>query len=95
MFAARAGAARVIGIDCSDIILTARKVVSANGYDGIITLLRGRVEDIEELPDDISSVDIIISEWSTPRCRRDVAEIPRRCRRDLAAPGYGLALTQP
>ena len=75
MFAARAGAARVIGIDCSDIILTARKVVSANGYDGIITLLRGRVEDIEELPDDISSVDIIISEWSTPRCRRDDAEI--------------------
>tara|TARA_B100000459_G_scaffold104121_1_gene59969 strand:- start:80 stop:367 length:288 start_codon:yes stop_codon:yes gene_type:complete len=95
MFAARAGAARVIGIDCSDIILTARKVVSANGYDGIITLLRGRVEDIEELPDDISSVDIIISEWSTPRCRRDAAEVPPRCRRDLAAPGYGLALTQP
>ena len=33
MFAAKAGAAKVIGIECSSICDYARKIVSANGFD--------------------------------------------------------------
>ena len=62
MFAARAGAARVFGVDASDIIHTARKIVAANGFDGVVTLLQGRIEEIE-LPDGVTHVDVIISEW--------------------------------
>lgn len=41
-FAARAGAAKVIGVDRSDIVVKAREVVRDNGFDGIITLLQVR-----------------------------------------------------
>ena len=65
MFAAKAGAAMVIGIDCSDILDQARLIVAENEADGgvpsgVITLLKGKVEDVE-LP--VAQVDIIISEW--------------------------------
>jgi protein arginine N-methyltransferase 1 len=62
MFAARAGAKRVIGIEYSSIIEHAEKIVKLNGLDHIVTLIRGKVEDVE-LPDGIEKVDIIISEW--------------------------------
>lgn len=39
-FAARAGAAKVIGVDRSDIVLKARDVVRDNGFDGIIHLVQ-------------------------------------------------------
>eukprot|EP01101_Sappina_pedata_P001050 TRINITY_DN11163_c0_g1_i1.p1 TRINITY_DN11163_c0_g1~~TRINITY_DN11163_c0_g1_i1.p1 ORF type:complete len:332 (+),score=189.38 TRINITY_DN11163_c0_g1_i1:1338-2333(+) len=60
MFAANAGAKQVIGIDCSDIIDSARKIVKQNGLDDVVTLIKGKVEEVE-LP--VKSVDIIISEW--------------------------------
>ncbi|KAJ2265511.1 hypothetical protein J3F81_005812, partial [Coemansia sp. RSA 371] len=60
MFAARAGAARVIAVDNSDIIHKARANVIENGLDGVITLIKGRIEELE-LP--VPQVDIIISEW--------------------------------
>ncbi|ODQ80906.1 hypothetical protein BABINDRAFT_160351 [Babjeviella inositovora NRRL Y-12698] len=60
MFAARAGAKHVIGVDMSSIIEMAEKVVKANGLDDKITLLRGKLEDVV-LP--YKEVDIIISEW--------------------------------
>ncbi|KAJ1720404.1 hypothetical protein LPJ53_004955 [Coemansia erecta] len=60
MFAARAGAARVIAVDNSDIIEKARANVIENGLDGVITLVRGRIEDLE-LP--VDHVDVIVSEW--------------------------------
>ncbi|KAJ2362854.1 hypothetical protein IW150_006896 [Coemansia sp. RSA 2607] len=60
MFAARAGAARVIAVDNSDIIEKARANVIENGLDGVITLVRGRIEDLE-LP--VDRVDVIVSEW--------------------------------
>lgn len=62
MFAARAGAKRVIGIEYSSIIEHAERIVKLNGLDHIVTLIRGKVEDVE-LPDGIEKVDIIISEW--------------------------------
>lgn len=62
MFAARAGAKRVIGIDAADIIDKTRLIVAANGLDNVITLVKGKVEEIS-LPEDITTVDVIVSEW--------------------------------
>ncbi|CAM9963955.1 unnamed protein product, partial [Hapterophycus canaliculatus] len=39
-FAARAGARKVIGVDRSDILVRAREVVRANGFDGVVTLVQ-------------------------------------------------------
>ncbi|AMD22017.1 HGL323Cp [Eremothecium sinecaudum] len=60
MFAAKSGAKHVIGVDMSSIIEMARKIVETNGLSDKITLLRGKLEDVE-LP--FPKVDIIISEW--------------------------------
>jgi len=60
MFAARAGAKHVYGVDCSRIIEQAKLIVSANNLNGQITLIQGKIEDIE-LP--VEQVDIIVSEW--------------------------------
>lgn len=87
MFAAKAGARKVIGvsitlntnksqiyfynksliifilkIECSSIIEHAEKIVKENGFADVITLIRGKVEEVS-LPDGIQKVDIIISEW--------------------------------
>jgi ribosomal protein L11 methylase PrmA len=62
MFAARAGAARVIAIDCASIADQAKQIVRANGFEDRITVIRGKVEEID-LPHGIEKVDIIISEW--------------------------------
>ncbi|KAL7422446.1 Nuclear SAM-dependent mono-and asymmetric methyltransferase [Cryptotrichosporon argae] len=60
MFAAKAGAAKVIGIDMSNILDQAQKIIDANGFSDTITLIKGKLEDVE-LP--VKQVDIIISEW--------------------------------
>ncbi|KNZ73314.1 Protein arginine N-methyltransferase 3 [Termitomyces sp. J132] len=62
LFAARSGAKRVIAVDASDVAERAARIVKANGFEDIITVIRGKVEDIA-LPDDIKQVDVIISEW--------------------------------
>lgn len=62
MFAAKAGAKKVIGIECSSIVEHAERIVKANKLDNIITLVKGKVEEVE-LPEGIEKVDIIISEW--------------------------------
>jgi len=60
MFAAKAGARMVIGIDYSTIVEQAKKIVKDNKLDHIITIIRGKVEEVD-LP--VPKVDIIISEW--------------------------------
>jgi len=60
MFAAKAGARHVYGIDMSDIIDDARNIVAENGFQDRITLIKGKVEEIE-LP--VERVDLIVSEW--------------------------------
>ncbi|CAC5395063.1 protein arginine N-methyltransferase 1-like isoform X2 [Mytilus californianus] len=62
MFAAKAGASKVIGIECSGIIEYAQKIVDANKFSDVVTLIKGKVEEVS-LPDGIEKVDIIISEW--------------------------------
>ncbi|OBA22655.1 S-adenosyl-L-methionine-dependent methyltransferase [Metschnikowia bicuspidata var. bicuspidata NRRL YB-4993] len=60
MFAAKAGAKHVYSVDMSSIIDKAKQIVSLNGYADKITLVQGKLEDIN-LP--VDSVDIIVSEW--------------------------------
>ncbi|KAH8905377.1 S-adenosyl-L-methionine-dependent methyltransferase [Coniochaeta sp. PMI_546] len=60
MFAVKAGAKHVIGVDMSTIIFKAREIVKVNGMEDKITLIQGKMEEIE-LP--FPKVDIIISEW--------------------------------
>ncbi|KAI0354833.1 S-adenosyl-L-methionine-dependent methyltransferase [Trametes cingulata] len=62
LFAAKAGAKRVFAVDASDIAEKAAQIVKDNELDNIITVIRGKVEDIK-LPDGFEHVDIIISEW--------------------------------
>ncbi|KAM5252900.1 protein arginine N-methyltransferase 8 isoform 7-T7 [Hipposideros larvatus] len=73
MFAAKAGAKKVFGIECSSISDYSEKIIKANHLDnskthfcvfpmdgGVITIFKGKVEEVE-LP--VEKVDIIISEW--------------------------------
>ena len=62
MFAAKAGAKKVIGIEMSSIVEYAEKIVKLNKMDHIVKLVKGKVEEVA-LPDGIDKVDIIISEW--------------------------------
>ena len=59
-FAVKAGAKHVIGVDMSTIIEKAREIVEVNGMSSKITLLQGKMEEVE-LP--FPKVDIILSEW--------------------------------
>jgi len=60
MFAVQAGAAHVYGVDCSGIIDSAKRIVKDNGMEDKITLIKGKIEEID-LP--VKEVDIIVSEW--------------------------------
>ena len=60
MFAAKAGAKQVFGVDMSGIVEQAREIVKTNGFEDKVTLIRGKIEEIS-LP--VPKVDIIISEW--------------------------------
>lgn len=60
MFAAQAGAKTVFAVDCSAIVDQTRKIIEANGFSGVIQVIKGKIEEVE-LP--VKHVDIIISEW--------------------------------
>jgi len=61
LFAARAGAKKVIGIDAADFIKYARRIVEKNGYSDKITLVKSKVEELNL--DGEEKADIIVSEW--------------------------------
>ncbi|XP_051917715.1 protein arginine N-methyltransferase 8-B isoform X2 [Hippocampus zosterae] len=60
MFAAKAGAKHVYGIECSSISEYSERIIKSNHLDSVITIINGKVEEVE-LP--VEEVDIIISEW--------------------------------
>ena len=60
MFAVQAGAKHVYAVDCSKIIDQARLIVERNGFSNQITLIQGKMEDVE-LP--VEQVDVLVSEW--------------------------------
>ena len=60
IFAARAGAKHVYAVENAEIAYFAEEIVKRNGFSDRITVIKGKMEDIE-LP--VDKVDIIISEW--------------------------------
>lgn len=60
IFAAKAGAKHVYAIEFAEIALFAKEIIKQNGLEDKITVIKGKMEDIE-LP--VPKVDIIISEW--------------------------------
>lgn len=60
MFAARAGAKHVYGVDCSQIIEHAQSIVKDNHLEHAITMIKGKIEEVE-LP--VDEVDVIVAEW--------------------------------
>ncbi|KAF7813912.1 Protein arginine N-methyltransferase 1.1 [Senna tora] len=60
LFCAKAGAEHVYAVECSHMADMAKEIVEANGLSNVITVLKGKIEEIE-LP--VAKVDIIISEW--------------------------------
>ncbi|RCV11418.1 hypothetical protein SETIT_2G184000v2 [Setaria italica] len=60
LFCAKAGAKHVYAIECSQMADMAKEIVKTNGYSDVITVIKGKVEEIE-LP--VPKVDVIISEW--------------------------------
>ncbi len=46
IFAARAGAKHVYAIDAAEIASYAREIVKRNGFEDKITVIRGKVEEI-------------------------------------------------
>merc|ERR1712004_32548 len=55
MFCAKAGAAKVIGVDMSGIVESAKKIIEANGLSDKIEIIRGKVEEIS-LPEGIDKI---------------------------------------
>ena len=67
LFAAQAGARKVIAVDASDVHVEAKENVNLNGYSGVIHVVHGKVEDLiskSALPlEKDEKVNVIISEW--------------------------------
>ncbi|KAL7716348.1 type I protein arginine methyltransferase [Entamoeba marina] len=59
LFAARSGAKKVYSVEMSAIGEQAKEIITLNGYDNVITVLRGKMEEVI-VPE---KVDIIVSEW--------------------------------
>lgn len=60
MFAAKSGCRKVISVDQSDVIYHAMDIIRENNLTNIITLKKGRLENINLCVD---KVDAIVSEW--------------------------------
>ncbi|XP_024414523.3 protein arginine N-methyltransferase 3 isoform X1 [Desmodus rotundus] len=60
MFAAKAGAKKVLGVDQSEILYQAMDIIRLNKLEDTIILIKGKIEEVH-LP--VEKVDVIISEW--------------------------------
>ena len=60
MFCAKAGAKKVIAVDNSDVIDKARQNIFENGFQDVVTCVRGKIEEVT-MP--VKQVDVIVSEW--------------------------------
>lgn len=64
MFAARGGAAEVVGVDASPGITDiAQQLCARNGLDDKISIVNSKVEDVSSLPVTGNQVDVLVSEW--------------------------------
>ncbi|XP_033619963.1 protein arginine N-methyltransferase 3 isoform X2 [Fukomys damarensis] len=60
MFAAKAGARKVLGVDQSEILYQAMDIIRLNKLEDTIVLIKGKIEEVH-LP--VEKVDVVISEW--------------------------------
>ena len=60
LFAARAGASRVVGVDASAIAEAAASIVKRNGMEEVVKVVKGQVEDLDE---SLGKFDVLVSEW--------------------------------
>ncbi|XP_055437327.1 protein arginine N-methyltransferase 3 isoform X5 [Bubalus kerabau] len=60
MFAAKAGAKKVLGVDQSEILYQAMDIIRLNKLEDTVILIKGKIEEVR-LP--VEKVDVIISEW--------------------------------
>eukprot|EP01127_Copromyxa_protea_P020002 TRINITY_DN6607_c0_g1_i1.p1 TRINITY_DN6607_c0_g1~~TRINITY_DN6607_c0_g1_i1.p1 ORF type:complete len:528 (-),score=100.79 TRINITY_DN6607_c0_g1_i1:11-1465(-) len=60
IYAAMAGAKKVYAVDASGIVTQAKQMIKKNGYQDVIEIINGKIEEIT-LP--VDSVDAIVSEW--------------------------------
>ncbi|XP_060015505.1 protein arginine N-methyltransferase 3 isoform X4 [Lagenorhynchus albirostris] len=65
MFAAKAGAKKVLGVDQSEILYQAMHIIRLNKLEDTIMLIKGKIEEVR-LP--VEKVDVIISEWMASHC---------------------------
>jgi len=63
LFAARSGAKRVFAVDASDIALHAEQIVKENNLENVITVIKGKMEDVDLTKYGVDKVDVLISEW--------------------------------
>uniref|UniRef100_A0A6S8B372 type I protein arginine methyltransferase n=1 Tax=Aplanochytrium stocchinoi TaxID=215587 RepID=A0A6S8B372_9STRA len=67
LFAARAGAEKVIGIDAAEIIHQAVKIIKDNKYDNKVNLVKGKLEDLDlnsmQVLNRNEKIDVLVSEW--------------------------------
>jgi len=63
LFAARAGAKLVVGVDMSSIAEQAEEIVRLNKLSNKVKIVRGKVEDVDLTALGVDKVDIIVSEW--------------------------------
>lgn len=88
MFAARAGAAAVVGVDCSDMITDARTIVAANGFADRITLVRGKVEDLTLPVEKVRHAHACVCVYVVVFALGTAAPIPMRLRARMQAGGH-------
>lgn len=62
IFAAQAGAKKVFAVEASSLAELSKEVIKENGLENTIEVFHGKAEDFR-LPDGISHVDIIVSEF--------------------------------
>ncbi|XP_017084333.2 LOW QUALITY PROTEIN: protein arginine N-methyltransferase 1 [Drosophila eugracilis] len=62
LFAAEAGARKVIAVECTDIADLAKEILRDNEKDDVVKVVKGLIEEVE-LPEGIRHVDVIVSEW--------------------------------
>lgn len=61
MWSAKAGAAKVLAVEYTDMAKHARTIVQRNGVANIVEVIQGSAEELDGIA--LKSVDIIVSEW--------------------------------
>ena len=62
LFAAQAGAIKVYACEASGAAEIARTLVKANGFENVIEVIQGKIEDITSDKIPLKSIDVIVSE---------------------------------